>query len=164
MSVYQFVATRINGQEQPLSDYKGQVLLIVNTASKCGLTPQYQELQQLYDRYKDRGFQVLGFPCNQFGGQEPGSEEEIQEFCQINYGVTFPMFAKIHVNGPNTHPLFQYLKDNTSAMLFKDIKWNFTKFLVNRRGEVVKRYAPTTSPASIAADIERLLEEPMESA
>jgi glutathione peroxidase len=159
MSVYAYSATRINGQEQPLSDYEGQVLLIVNTASKCGFTPQYKELQELYDQYKDRGFVVLGFPCNQFGGQEPGGEEEIESFCQLNYGVTFPMFAKIEVNGPNTHPLFDYLKKNTSAVLTKDIKWNFTKFLVNRRGEVVKRFAPTTSPKSIAPEIEKLLNE-----
>jgi glutathione peroxidase len=159
MSVYQFSAKTIKGETRPLSDYEGKVLLIVNTASKCGFTPQYKELQELYDNYRERGFEVLGFPCNQFMKQEPGSEEEIAAFCQVNYGVTFPMFSKVDVNGPNAHPLFRYLTKSAPGILGGAVKWNFTKFLVNKRGEVVKRYAPTTSPGSIAGDIERLLGE-----
>jgi glutathione peroxidase len=159
MSVYQFSATTIKGETRPLSDFEGKVLLIVNTASKCGFTPQYKELQALYDNYRERGFEVLGFPCNQFLNQEPGSEEEIAAFCQVNYGVTFPMFSKVEVNGPNAHPLFRYLTKSAPGILGGAVKWNFTKFLVNKRGEVIKRYAPTTSPASIATDIERLLGE-----
>ncbi|MEB3751647.1 glutathione peroxidase [Geobacillus icigianus] len=158
MSVYQFSAKTIRGEEQPLSVYQGKVLLIVNTASRCGFTPQYKELQELYDDYRDRGFVVLGFPCNQFGGQEPGTEEEIEQFCQLNYGVTFPLFAKVDVNGDHAHPLFHYLKEQAPGALgTKAIKWNFTKFLVDRNGEVVARFAPQTKPNELRKEIEKLL-------
>lgn len=158
MSVYDFTVKTIRGKEQSLADYKGKVLLIVNTASKCGFTPQYKELQELYEQYRDRGFVVLGFPCNQFGHQEPGTEEEIEQFCQVNYGVTFPMFAKVDVNGENAHPLFQYLKEKASDVLgTKVIKWNFTKFLVDRNGNVVARFASQTRPSELKSEIEKLL-------
>lgn len=159
MSVYAYSARTITGEEKSLSDYDGRVLLIVNTASRCGFTPQYRELQQLYETYRHRGLEILAFPCNQFANQEPGSEEEIQKFCQTNYNVTFPLFSKVKVNGPEAHPLFKYLTETSPGLLGKEIKWNFTKFLVNKRGEVVKRYAPQTSPKRIAKEIERLLEE-----
>lgn len=159
MSVYTYEAKTIQGEDKQLSDYTGSILLIVNTASKCGFTPQYKDLQALYDKYHDQGFVVLGFPSNQFMGQEPGTEQEIEQFCQVNYGVTFPMFAKIDVKGSHAHPLFQYLTKSAPGILSKEVKWNFTKFLVNRQGEVVKRYAPTTNPKSIESDIERLLAE-----
>ncbi|MFT9847510.1 glutathione peroxidase [Aneurinibacillus sp. REN35] len=159
MSVYTYEAKTIQGEDKQLSDYTGSILLIVNTASKCGFTPQYKDLQALYDTYHDQGFVVLGFPSNQFMGQEPGTEQEIEQFCQVNYGVTFPMFAKIDVKGSHAHPLFQYLTKSAPGILSKEVKWNFTKFLVNRQGEVVKRYAPTTNPKSIESDIERLLAE-----
>ncbi|MFC4184353.1 glutathione peroxidase [Saccharococcus thermophilus] len=158
MSVYDFSAKTIRGEEQSLADYKGKVLLIVNTASKCGFTPQYKELQELYEQYRDRGFVVLGFPCNQFGHQEPGTEEEIKQFCQANYGVTFPMFAKVDVNGESAHPLFQYLKEKAPGVLgTKAIKWNFTKFLVDRNGNVVARFASQTRPSELKSEIEKLL-------
>lgn len=158
MSVYQFKVTTIKGEEVSLENYKGNVLLVVNTASECGLTPQYAELQKIYDQYKDNGFIVLGFPCNQFGSQEPGSEEKISEFCSLNYGVNFPMFAKLEVNGENAHPLFQYLKQEAPGQTeSSDIEWNFAKFLVDRFGQVVSRYAPTVSPTDISDDIEKLL-------
>jgi glutathione peroxidase len=157
MSIYTYSATTIQGQEQPLSIYSGKVLLIVNTASKCGFTPQYKELQELYETYKDKGFAVLGFPTNQFGKQEPGSNSDIAEFCEINYGVSFPMFAKIDVRGADAHPLFQYLTTEARGFLTKTIKWNFTKFLINRQGKVVRRYAPKTVPSKISQDIEQLL-------
>ena len=160
MSVYRFSARTITGEEKSLSDYEGRVLLIVNTASRCGFTPQYRELQELYETYRDRGLEILAFPCNQFANQEPGSEEEIQKFCETQYNVTFPLFSKVKVKGPDAHPLFKYLTESAPGMLGKEIKWNFTKFLVNRRGEVVKRYAPQTSPRRIAKDIEDLLENP----
>jgi glutathione peroxidase len=160
MSVYAFSARTIAGEEKSLSDYDGRVLLIVNTASRCGFTPQYRELQQLYEAYRNRGLEILAFPCNQFANQEPGSEEEIQKFCVTNYNVTFPLFSKVKVKGPDAHPLFKYLTEKSPGVLGKEIKWNFTKFLVNRRGEVVKRYAPQTSPRRIAKDIEELLENP----
>ncbi len=141
-----------------MADYAGKVLLIVNTASHCGFTPQYAALEALYQRYRERGLVVLGFPCNQFGSQEPGEAEEIASFCQKNYGVSFPMFAKIEVNGNEAHPLYQYLKKAAPGLLGSEgIKWNFTKFLVDRQGEVVERYAPATAPESIARDIEKLL-------
>jgi glutathione peroxidase len=141
-----------------LDSYKGQPILIVNTASKCGLTPQYEGLEELYEQYRDQGLVVLGFPCNQFGRQEPGSESEIEEFCQLNYGVSFPMFAKIDVNGPQADPLFKYLKKSSKGILGSEkIKWNFTKFLVNRSGEVVARFAPTVKPKDLAGKIESLL-------
>ena len=157
-SIYDFTVSTIMGLPKSLADYKGKVLLIVNTASKCGFTPQYAGLQKLYETYHDKGFEILGFPCNQFMGQEPGSNEEIQNFCQVNYGVTFPMFDKIDVNGPHTHPLYEYLKKAAPAALgLTAIKWNFTKFLVDADGNVLKRFAPNVEPAEIAPDIEALL-------
>jgi glutathione peroxidase len=158
MSVYRFKVTTIKGEEVSLENYKGKVLLAVNTASECGLTPQYAELQKIYDQYKENGFFVLGFPCNQFGSQEPGSEEKISEFCSLNYGVNFPLFAKVDVNGENAHPFFQYLKEEAPGQSeSSDIEWNFAKFLINRNGQVVGRYAPTVSPTDIGDDIEKLL-------
>jgi glutathione peroxidase len=157
-TVYDFTADDIRGKAKPLADYKDKVLLIVNTASKCGFTPQYKGLEALYKKMHDRGFEVLGFPCNQFGAQEPGSGEDIASFCELNYGVTFPMFAKVDVNGANTVPLFQYLKKAQPGLLGSEaIKWNFTKFLVDREGNAVERYAPNTEPEDIAPDIEKLL-------
>jgi glutathione peroxidase len=157
-SVYDYSGKTITGQDKPLSDYKGQVLLIVNTASKCGFTPQFKGLEEVYEQYKDKGLMVLGFPCNQFLSQDPGSNEEISSFCELNYGVTFPMFAKIDVNGDNAHPLFKHLAAEAPGLLgSKAIKWNFTKFLVNRQGEVVERYAPATEPEKIVKDIQKLL-------
>lgn len=157
MTVHNYSVKTMSGAEKSLADYKGKVLLIVNTASKCGFTPQFKELQELYDAYKDSGLEVLGFPCNQFGGQDPGSNEEIAQFCEKNYGVTFPMFSKIDVKGDGAHPLFQYLTDEAKGMLTKQIKWNFTKFLVNQEGEVVKRFAPQTKPKQIEKEIENIL-------
>ena len=157
MSLYELSATLNNGKEKKLADYKGKVLLIVNTASECGFTPQYQGLQELYERYKDRGLEVLGFPCDQFGHQEPGSDKDIKAFCEANYGVSFPIFSKIEVNGPNEHPVFKFLKSEKGGFLSDNIKWNFTKFLVDKRGNVVDRYAPQTVPARISGDIEKLL-------
>lgn len=146
------------GKEATLDAYKGKVLLIVNTASKCGFTPQYQGLEELYKKYKDQGLMVLGFPCNQFGQQEPGSDSDIQQFCELNYGVSFPVYAKLEVNGDRAHPLFSRLKKAAPGILGTEaIKWNFTKFLVNRDGEVVNRYAPKDKPQALAADIEQLL-------
>ena len=160
MSVYEFSAKTITGDEISLQQFAGQVLLIVNTASRCGFTPQYKELQDLYERFHERGFTVLGFPCNQFGNQEPGSEEEISQFCSLSYGVTFPMFAKVDVNGANAHPLFTYLKEQAPGVLgTKTIKWNFTKFLIDRKGNVVGRYASNVSPLSLLDKIETLLTE-----
>lgn len=157
MSIHEFSARLINGEEKALSDYKDQVLLIVNTASKCGLTPQYEELQILYETYKDQGFTVLGFPSNQFMNQEPGDHNEIAAFCERNYGVSFPIFEKVKVNGKEAHPLFQYLTSQQGGLFTEKIKWNFTKFLIDRSGNVVKRYAPSTSPIKIKVDIEELL-------
>jgi glutathione peroxidase len=158
MSVYSFSAKTISGKEVSMEEYNGKVLMIVNTASKCGFTPQYQELQELYEKYKDRGFSVLGFPCNQFMNQEPGTEEEIESFCQVNYGVTFPMFEKVDVNGKDAHPLFVYLTENAPGLLgVKAVKWNFTKFLVDANGTGIKRFAPATKPKDIIPDIEALL-------
>ena len=152
-----FTATTIDGQERSLADLAGEVVLVVNTASKCGYTPQLAGLEELHRTYRDRGFTVLGFPCNQFGGQEPGTEEEIGEFCQKNYGVSFPMFAKVDVNGDDEHPLWSWLKSEKGGLLGKKIKWNFTKFLVARDGTVIGRYSPTTDPADLAGDIEKAL-------
>jgi glutathione peroxidase len=153
-----FTAERLHGEAQSLAAYAGKVLLIVNTASECGFTPQYAGLEALYQRYRERGLVVLGFPCNQFGAQEPGSADVIASFCEKNYGVSFPLFAKIDVNGDKTHALYQYLKKSAPGVLGSEaIKWNFTKFLVNRDGEVIARYAPATTPAAIAKDIEALL-------
>ncbi len=156
-SLHDFSATSIDGQEVELSSYDGQVVLVVNTASQCGLTPQYEGLQALYDAYADRGLTILGFPCDQFGNQEPGDEAEISSFCQKNYGVTFPMFAKIDVNGGNTHPLYQWLKQEKGGIAGSKIKWNFAKFLVGRDGTVIDRYAPTTKPEKLTEDIEKAL-------
>jgi glutathione peroxidase len=152
-----FTATTLAGPERHLSDYAGQVVLVVNTASACGLTPQYAGLEALYQELRDEGLVVLGFPCNQFGAQESGTEEEIGEFCQLNYGVTFPMFAKVDVNGDDAHPLFEWLKAETKGLLGGRVKWNFTKFLVGRDGHVIGRYAPTTEPAALADDIRAAL-------
>ena len=158
MSVYDFTVKSIHGEDVSLSAYRGKVLLIVNVASRCGFTPQYKGLQELYDKYKDKGLVVLGFPCNQFGGQEPGTEEEIAQFCETNYGVTFPMFAKIDVNGEHAHPLYKYLcKEAPGILGTKAIKWNFTKFLVDRDGRLVRRYEPKVTPDQLAGDIEALL-------
>ncbi|GAB1773179.1 glutathione peroxidase [Priestia megaterium] len=158
MSVYEYSAKTIKDEDVSLSNYQGDVLLIVNTASKCGFTPQYKDLQALYEEEKENGLTVLGFPCNQFGGQEPGSSNDIEQFCELNYGVSFPMFAKIDVKGEHAHPLFAYLTEQAPGLLgSKAIKWNFTKFLVNRQGEVVKRYAPQTAPKDIQKDIKELL-------
>jgi glutathione peroxidase len=157
-SVYDYRAKSLDGREVPLSDYQGEVLLIVNTASKCGFTPQYAGLEELYKAYKDRGLMVLGFPCNQFLQQEPGTAADIGAFCTKNYGVTFPMFEKIEVNGGNAHPLWRYLKDEKPGLFgTKGIKWNFTKFLVDRAGKVVKRFGSNETPASIKPAIEKLL-------
>jgi glutathione peroxidase len=157
-SIYDFSTTSLQGQPLELSSFKDKVMLIVNTASKCGFTTQYTGLQKLYESMADKGLVVLGFPCNQFGSQEPGSTEDIQSFCQVNYGVTFPLSEKIDVNGSNAHPLYKYLTAEKPGLLgFKDIKWNFTKFLVDKQGNVVKRYAPTDTPEAIAKDIEALL-------
>jgi len=152
-----FHATTIEGKDQDLGTYVGDVVLVVNTASKCGLTPQYEGLQQLYDTYAARGFTVLGFPCDQFGHQEPGTEDEIATFCERNYGVSFPMFAKIDVNGDDTHPLYRWLKDEKRGLLGGAIRWNFTKFLVGRDGRPVQRFAPQTEPGDLADDIEQAL-------
>ncbi|WP_243494557.1 MULTISPECIES: glutathione peroxidase [Priestia] len=158
MSVYEYSAKTIKDEDVSLSNYQGDVLLIVNTASKCGFTPQYKDLQALYEEEKENGLTVLGFPCNQFGGQEPGSSNDIEQFCELNYGVSFPMFAKVDVKGEYAHPLFAYLTEQAPGLLgSKAIKWNFTKFLVNRQGEVVKRYAPQTAPKDIQKDIKELL-------
>jgi len=158
MTIYDFSAASIRGKEVRLSDYTGKVALIVNTASKCGFTPQFKGLEELYRQLQSAGLIVLGFPCNQFGSQEPDEEGQIDEFCQLNYGVSFPMFAKIEVNGKDTHPLYQYLKKEAKGLLGSQaIKWNFTKFLVGRDGEVIQRYASTDKPESIKQDIEKLL-------
>jgi glutathione peroxidase len=158
--VYAFEAKTLDGKDLSLAEFQGQVLLIVNTASQCGFTPQYEGLEKLYEKYADDGFQVLGFPCNQFGHQEPGGESEIGAFCEKNYGVKFPMFAKIDVNGESAHPLYRYLKHEKPGLLGSErIKWNFTKFLVDRRGEVVARYSPLTKPDGLDAPVTKLLEE-----
>ena len=158
MTVYDYSASRLDGREEPLGHYRGRVLLIVNTASACGFTPQYAGLEALYEKLEDAGLTVLGFPCNQFGAQEPGAASEIGAFCQKNYGVTFPMFAKIEVNGSHAHPLYKYLKEVRPGMLgSENIKWNFTKFLVDRSGEPVARYAPQTKPEELEVPIKALL-------
>ncbi|HYK71799.1 MAG TPA: glutathione peroxidase [Pseudoneobacillus sp.] len=151
MSIYDFNVKTIHGDIQSLKDFSGKVLLIVNTASKCGLTPQYEGLQSLYEKYKERGFEILGFPCNQFGAQEPGTNEDIMEFCSINYGVTFPMYNKVDVNGEKADPLFVYLTQGTP------IEWNFTKFLIDTNGNLVKRFSPREEPAIVEHDVEHLL-------
>jgi glutathione peroxidase len=159
-SVFDFSADSLAGQPVDLAQYKGKVLLIVNTASKCGFTPQYQGLEELHREFAGQPFEVLGFPCNQFGQQEPGNADEIGAFCEKNYGVTFPVFAKIEVNGDNAHPLYQHLKKNAPGILGTEgIKWNFTKFLVRKDGTIADRYAPTTKPAELAGEIRKLLAE-----
>ena len=158
MSFYDFSAKTIDGQDTPLNSYQGKVVLVVNTASKCGFTPQYDGLEELYQRFGDRGFEVLAFPCNQFGGQEPGDAGEIAEFCKVNFGLTFPLMAKVDVNGDNASPLFDWMKrEQPGLMGSKAIKWNFTKFLIDREGRVVERYGPADKPQGIARDIEKLL-------
>ncbi len=157
MTIYDISVKLNSGASQSLAVYRGKVLLVVNVASKCGFTPQYAGLQQLYAQFHDRGFEVLGFPCDQFGHQEPGSDQEIESFCDLNYGVSFPLFSKILVNGSQEDPLYTFLKSRKGGFLNDAIKWNFTKFLIDRQGNVVHRYAPSTAPAEIAADIEREL-------
>jgi glutathione peroxidase len=155
--IYDFTATSLAGEDVALKRFEGQVLLIVNTASACGFTPQYRGLEALQKEFGPRGFAVLGFPCNQFGSQEPGDASQIEQFCESNYAVTFPMFAKIDVNGGDAHPLYQFLKSEKSGLLGSSIKWNFTKFLVDRSGRVVARHAPTTTPEGLKKEIEALL-------
>ncbi|WP_019241908.1 MULTISPECIES: glutathione peroxidase [Bacillus] len=158
MTVFDFEASLINGEKISLEQYKGNVIVIVNTASKCGFTPQYEQLQTLYERYKEKGFIILGFPCNQFMNQEPGDELEIDSFCRLNYGVTFPMFSRIAVKGENAHPLFRYLATEAPGVMgSKGIKWNFTKFLIDREGNVVKRFSPQTKPFDFEEEIKKLL-------
>jgi glutathione peroxidase len=157
-SVHDFSCSTASGSQRSLSDFNGKVLLIVNTASKCGFTPQFEGLEELYEKYKDQGLEIIGFPCNQFGKQDPGSNDEITEFCQLNYGVSFPMFGKIEVNGSAADPLYQHLKSEAPGALgTKGIKWNFTKFLVDSSGKVIKRYAPATTPAQLEDAIKELL-------
>jgi len=157
MGFYDFEANKINGTKCSMKDYEGKVVLVVNTASKCGFTPQLKGLEELYKKYKDKGLEILGFPCNQFAAQDPGNNSEISEFCLINYGVTFTMFEKIDVNGENAHPLYKFLKEEAKGTLGNKIKWNFTKFLIDRQGNVVKRFAPTVEPSKMEKDILELL-------
>ncbi|MBO0331584.1 glutathione peroxidase [[Muricauda] lutisoli] len=157
MEFYKFKAERLDGTQESMEKYTGKTVVVVNTASKCGLTPQYEGLESLYKTYKDQGLVILGFPCNQFGNQEPGSADDIQEFCQMNYGVSFPMFAKIDVNGSDAHPIFKYLKSELSGLLGGKIKWNFTKFVIDKTGNPVKRFAPTTEPSSMENYIQDIL-------
>ncbi|AIF49946.1 glutathione peroxidase [Pelosinus sp. UFO1] len=159
MNIYDFSVSTADGKQQSMEEYKDKIVLIVNTASKCGFTSQYEELQELYETYREKGVIILAFPCNQFMKQEPGSNLEIQQFCSLNYGVSFPVFGKINVRGKDAHPLFQYLVEQTPSLLGSGIKWNFTKFLVDRKGLIHKRYAPITSPRKIVGDIELLLKE-----
>ena len=156
-NIYQFEAELLEGENKSFSDYEGKVLLIVNTASKCGFTPQFAGLEKLYEKYKDQGFEILGFPCNQFGGQDPGTNDQIGEYCQRNYGVSFPVFAKVDVKGPEAHAIFRYLTNNSKGLLGSGIKWNFTKFLVDKNGQVINRYAPTTKPELLEDDIHNAL-------
>lgn len=156
--IYQFTGVTIQGKEKSIADFRGKVMLVVNTASKCGFTPQFKGLEAMYEKYKDQGLEILGFPCNQFMKQDPAGNDEIAEFCEMNYGVTFPMFAKIEVNGDNTHPLFKYLKAEAPGMLGSQaIKWNFTKFLVDQNGRVVQRFAPKDTPEKIESEVSKLL-------
>lgn len=157
-SLSDFSARSIDGQDVDLSTYDGEVVLVVNTASQCGFTPQYEGLQQLHDEFKDQGFTVLGFPCDQFGGQEPGADDEIAAFCQKNFGVDFPLFSKIEVNGDEAHPLYQWLRSQKGGLLGSKIKWNFTKFLVGKDGQVIDRYSPTTKPEKLSGDIAAALQ------
>ncbi|MFN3449689.1 MAG: glutathione peroxidase [Roseococcus sp.] len=157
MGFYDFTATRNDGAPQSMADYRGKVVLVVNTASKCGFTPQYKGLQALYESHGPRGLEILAFPCDQFGHQEPGTDSEIAAFCEKNFGVTFPLFAKIEVNGPRAHPLYVWLKSQKGGLLTSGIKWNFTKFLLDREGKVRGRFAPTTTPGALAKEVEALL-------
>lgn len=157
MEFYDFKVKKMNGEEVKMKSYKGKVVLIVNTASKCGLTPQFEELEALYKEHKKDGLEILGFPCNQFAKQDPGTNEEVHQFCKLNYGVTFTMFEKIDVNGENAHPLYKYLTSEAKGIFNNKIKWNFTKFLIDAEGTVIKRYAPTVAPSKIKKDIEELL-------
>lgn len=157
MKFYDYSAKKMNGQEVKMESYKGKVVLVVNTASKCGLTPQYEELEALNKEYKDQGLEILGFPCNQFAAQESGTNKEISEFCLVNYGVTFNMFEKIDVNGADAHPLFKYLRNQAKGLFGDNVKWNFTKFLIDKDGNVIRRYAHTVKPLKIKKDIEKLL-------
>ncbi len=159
-SLYDFTAVDINGEDQSLAAYRGKVVLVVNTASRCGFTPQYAGLEQLYQSLREEGLVVLAFPCNQFGGQEPGTAEQIRQFCLVNYGVSFPVFGKVQVNGPHTDPLWVWLKASKGGLLGEQIKWNFTKFLVGRDGQVISRHAPTTKPEDLEADIRAALDAP----
>lgn len=156
-NIYQFEAELLDGKNKSFANYEGKVLLIVNTASKCGFTPQFAGLEKLYEKYKDQGLEVLGFPCNQFGGQDPGSNEQIGAYCQKNYGVTFPMFSKVDVKGPEAHILFRYLTNNSKGILGNGIKWNFTKFLIGKDGKVLNRFAPTTKPEDMESEVEAAL-------
>ena len=156
-NIYQFTAKSLQGKEVNLKDYEGKTVLIVNTASKCGLTPQFEGLEKLYGKYRDKGLVILGFPCNQFANQEPGDEKQISEGCLINYGVSFPMFSKIEVNGENAHPLYKFLKKKLPGLFGSRIKWNFTKFLVDKNGKPVKRFAPVTKPEKIDKYLEKVL-------
>lgn len=157
-SIYNFSANKLNGQKIDLNEYKGKTIIVVNTASKCGLTPQYKGLEMLYNKYKNDGLVILGFPCNQFGNQEKGTSKDIQEFCQVNYGVSFPMFEKIEVNGKDAHPIYKYLKTKCSAgFLGSGIKWNFTKFVIDKYGKPVKRFGPTTKPEKIETYLKKIL-------
>ena len=156
MKFYELEVKKMNGQVVKMEQYKGNVILVVNTASKCGLTPQFKELEELYQNYHAEGLEILGFPCNQFAKQDSGTNEEIHEFCQLNYGVTFTMFEKIQVNGANAHPLYQFLKQEAKGVFSSEIKWNFTKFLIDRHGNVIRRYAPTVKPSKIEEDIKKL--------
>jgi len=157
MNFYDFSATKMNGEVVKMDEYKGKVVLVVNTASKCGFTPQFKELEGLNKKYKEQGLEILGFPCNQFANQEPGNNSEIEKFCSLNYGVSFTMFEKIDVNGKNEHPLYGFLKSQKSGLFGNKIKWNFTKFLIDKEGNVVKRYAPSVTPLKIESDIKALL-------
>ena len=157
MKIYDFTAKTIEGTDKPLTDYKGKILLVVNVASKCGFTKQYSGLESLYKKYKDKGVEILAFPCNQFGSQEPGTSEDIKEFCSVNFGVSFQLFEKVDVNGDNAHPIYKYLTKAKGGIITDAIKWNFTKFLIDREGNVVDRFAPQTTPESIEKEIEKLL-------
>ncbi len=157
-TLHEFSATAIDGQEIDLSAYDGQVVLVVNTASQCGFTPQYQGLQSLHEEYGEQGFAVLGFPCDQFGNQEPGEDTEIAGFCERNFGVTFPLFSKVEVNGDDAHPVYRWLRDQKGGLLGDKIKWNFTKYLIGKDGQVIDRYSPTTKPEKLSGDIEKALQ------
>lgn len=157
MDFYNLEAKKINGEMVSMSEYKGKTVIVVNTASKCGFTPQFEGLEKLYEKYKDKGLVILGFPCNQFGKQEPGVGEEIEEFCQVNYGVSFPIFDKIDVNGSSTHPIFKYLKSNLGGFLGSSIKWNFTKFVIDKNGKPIKRFSPITKPEEMESFVKFLM-------